>query len=182
MIRGLHLGGTLADASLGTLKTAGWEVTKGEPGDVIATLRKWAEDPSGFLLLHGSPGVGKTHACVALLRALLEGRWWPVYFTEAMWTGAIIHEPEMFDLAIFLLDDLCSGKTAEKGYEAADARAAIFGLLDRRINRNLPTLVTSNLSPKRIQDEIDTRWMSRLCSGTVIRCGGADRRLKGATG
>lgn len=170
-IRRLGFAGPLADASLADFS--------GVPTGL--TMAGWCTRPSGCLLLYGEPGVGKTHSALACYRACWLAGWYTVFIDCCELARMIQPAWEDWDECVLILDDIGGGLLAGKGYAADDARADLLLAINRRVKRNLPMLVTSNLSPKRLSAEIDARLASRLCSGIVIRCVGADRRVRGAT-
>ena len=82
---------------------------------------------------------------------------------------------EFFDEAVkmrgIILDDLGLGKRSDFIPDI------IYLIIDERISRNKPTIVTSNLSIAEIAEQIDDRLASRLASFEIIELKGKDRRL-----
>lgn len=48
-----------------------WECREPWQKNVLHLAREWAENPSGWFFLAGTPGTGKTHLCVALCGVLM---------------------------------------------------------------------------------------------------------------
>ena len=71
-----------------------------------------------------------------------------------------------------ILDDLGAGSLSDH------ERRFTHDLLDRRINRNRRTVVTSNWTLEQIAERMDDRIASRLGSFTQLELRGRDRRLE----
>ena len=120
----------------------------------LAKAREWFEGwpdrvESG-LLFWGSPGTGKTHLAVAVLRELAERKGARVFFAEqrellkelqSTFDGAGRSESEVLapviDAEVLLLDDLGAGRTTPW------AQDVMHDVLAHRYNRRLPTLTTN---------------------------------------
>lgn len=76
------------------------------------------------------------------------------------------------DCGLMVLDDI--------GVREASGAAMDALLWTLNARQNLPLIVTGNLAPEKLVDVLDTRAVSRLCSGTVIEVTGQDRRLSNA--
>lgn len=148
----------------------------------------FAFEPVGTLIFHGSWGVGKTHLACAILNALrAEGK--PGLFT----TG-----PNLFNAIQARMDD-------DKGYQdilaamyktpllviddidkarATDYRVQVYTeVLNKRTNRNLATIITTNIAMKSdamaLKVCIGEAAASRLNKGLVlVRMVGNDFRTR----
>jgi len=151
----------------------------------VAAGRLW-----GALLI-GECGTGKTHLAVAAMKETVHpgamfravphllDYWRHAYEAdrrtpeEERVVGAIedLMAPFMTGRCLLVLDDLGT----EKATEWAGER--LWLMLDARYGASLPTIVTSNVDP----DRLDPRILSRFGRG-VVACTGKDVRLrKGAT-
>ena len=148
----------------------------------VAAGRLW-----GALLI-GECGTGKTHLAVAAMKETVHpgamfravphllDYWRHAYEAdrrtpeEERVVGAIedLMAPFMTGRCLLVLDDLGT----EKATEWAGER--LWLMLDARYGASLPTIVTSNVDP----DRLDPRILSRFGRG-VVACVGKDVRLKG---
>lgn len=135
--------------------------------------------------LFGQPGVGKTYAAACCVRLALEsGRRAKLVsvpsLLEAVKAGydggdrAVLDRAKGYDLLV--LDDL--------GMERATAWSmeTLSSLVDHRVSRGLPTVVTSNYGLGQLRDRWGGMEGNRLASRLAGACGrvelkGADRRL-----
>ncbi|MFA5897997.1 MAG: ATP-binding protein [Hyphomicrobium sp.] len=168
--------------------------------DALAAAKEFSSSPSGFLFLHGKPGVGKTHLAVGIFRdhaKTLRSRYregMPErdrdYFSEAdFWTvpelllhlrsqiGNDVGEEEaiapLLKSKLLILDDLGAEKMTDW------VRQAFYVVISRRERDELPTVITSNLSLGEIEARIgDERITSRIGGAAkIIRMDGQDGRL-----
>lgn len=158
------------------------------------------EPPLRSLLLTGPTGTGKTHEAYGALRALAESaprrRYHLIATTTAdMYgalrpggqTGAAEHYlGQLSTVPLLLLDDLGSAKASEWTEETT------YRLINERYNTCLPTIFTSNLPPRAVDERgqptggpdlagmLGDRIVSRLAEmTTVIGLTGRDRRRTG---
>jgi len=135
-----------------------------------STAERFAENPSGWLVLLGGYGCGKTHLAAAVAnRCLQAGR--AVLFVvvpdlldhlRATYSpsSAVSYDErfqEVRNAPILVLDDLGTQNTTPWAGEK------LYQILNHRYNARLPTIITSN---QRL-DEIDLRMRSRLVDPTV---------------
>jgi DNA replication protein DnaC len=160
--------------------------------DVRGYVREYPNAPKPGLLFIGSPGTGKTHLAVAVLRSLIERGFEGVFFDfQALLnhirsgydvaSGTMDREayPMALDAQILVLDDL--GAHRIKDF----VEDTITAIITHRCNNRKPTIFTTNLSeinPGRshreedihskytLEERIGTRAYSRLFEMcTVIR-------------
>ena len=150
--------------------------------DVLSALkaaRKFASQPKGWLVISGTPGVGKTHLAAAIANELIRRRQ-PALFLNVpellSFLRAGFHannrdsrDPDfetrlhtIKDFPILILDDW----GAHSDTPWADEQ--LYLILNSRTERVLPTVVTSNL----ILEDIDpprvrSRLMNRLIAEIV---------------
>lgn len=148
------------------------------PTRLIDTARRWAERPDGLLLLYGPPGAGKTWTAVGVLRAILTaGTLAPGscrYVSERRFLdgakAAFDHDvpnralPETHPrrIPLLLYDDLAACRMTDW------AKGEIAGLLEARHAEDLPTIITSNLSPHGLAAAIDARTSSRISESRMM--------------
>jgi DNA replication protein DnaC len=145
-------------------------------------LEKCREYASGFhdhydtgrcLILSGAVGTGKTHLAIAVLREVVElmgykGKYWTVGgllqiirssfdknspFTEFDVVESIINTD------LLVLDEV--GATKQSEFELA----TLFNIINSRYERQVPTIVISNLGPKQIGEALGERCFDRLREG-----------------
>jgi DNA replication protein DnaC len=150
----------------------------------------------GSILLTGGTGSGKTHIAISILRELIKLN--KIYRSNVCFITApeflleirntfnkkVVdfdeHEPkteeEIIDkyagCELLILDDLGAEKSSDFAIQS------LYLLIDRR-NRNLkPTIITTNLSLKEIEEKLDARIASRLSDMKVIKINMPDYRKK----
>jgi DNA replication protein DnaC len=112
--------------------------------------RMYASNPSGALILHGTFGTGKTHLLAAICNESLSKYDITSLFTTAPELFAAIqqrigHNEEYLSLIeqggktrLFVVDDADKAKWTEFREEI------YFGIIDRRVRRGLPTVISTN--------------------------------------
>jgi DNA replication protein DnaC len=134
--------------------------------------RSFAENPTGWLVLKGGYGCGKTHLAAAIANACVE-RGQPVLFITvpdlldhlraAFAPSSPVEYDTRFDqvrtASVLVLDDL--------GTESSTpwAQEKLFQIFNYRYNARLPTVVTTN----RELEEIPLRLRSRLVDPDLAR-------------
>lgn len=112
----------------------------------------WADDPRGWLYIHGAFGAGKSHLAAAIANAQLGSR-----IARFLTVGKLLDTltmsirdgttdrllSELLDCDVLILDELSSAHLAEA---ASDWR---FGRIERIVNerQGKPTVITSNVAP-----------------------------------
>ena len=154
------------------------------PADLVGpagdALREWVADPHpGNLLLLGNIGVGKSHAAVAACRARFASgdslRFLPVgELLDALdWRRPDSHHTleQLCTVDLLVVDDLGTERSNEWTGER------LYLVVNRRWLDERPTIVTTNLQPDQLADELGQRTYSRLRdSATAIMFTGEDRR------
>ncbi len=156
--------------------------------DLRGAVLDWLAKPNDGLLITGDAGRGKTYLAAAIVRMLIliRNHFKPpreVYFIRCPEFYLLIRE--CFDLRIserhvyeqltspywLALDDMGAGALSDF------QRSATLELLDQRLNKNYPTIVTTNWSLGEITAKMDERIASRLGAFTALELAGKDRRL-----
>ena len=183
------------------LRTQGFDSFKleyypaGEQRDLMARnlslLREYAEGfsaQSDSLIFCGATGLGKTHLSTALARRVIE-RGFDVYYTTAlqmfgdfeharfgteMGMESVVSLDRYTNCELLILDDL--------GTEVSNqfTNSCLYLVLNERINKGLPTVISTNLSGKEIKARYNDRIASRILGDfkPLLFVGTDVRRLK----
>ena len=120
------------------------------------------------LAMFGGTGLGKTHLSTAIARKVIEGGWDVVYVScvdmfadyEAQRFGNTTGTPTGADLSrytdcdLLIIDDLGTEMTNQF------TASCLYGLLNTRLNRHLPVILSTNLET----DEFRKRYWDRITS------------------
>lgn len=147
--------------------------------DLIAM---WMRQPTDGLFLTGSVGTGKTHLAAAMIRMAIESgqrakfKRAADFFSELRATYSMEgSEQEVLRSHLaprwLVLDDIGAGNVSDH------ERRFTLQLLDKRLNENRPTIVSTNWNLEEIAQRMDERVASRLASFTLLAFTGADRRV-----
>jgi DNA replication protein DnaC len=161
--------------------------------ELISDLKALIEHGFDGIVLTGNTGSGKTHLAISILKEILErrktdfamGDFRPALVTapellqrlrESFGSGTMETESEIIDkyssCELLVLDDLGSEKTSEY------AVTSLYIILDRRDRELRPTIITTNLSLKEIDEKLGARIASRLSAWHNIRINMPDYRKK----
>ena len=134
----------------------------------------FAKSLDGWLVLMGHPGRGKTHLAAAIAnynrRQGLECLFIQVadlldYLRSTYAPSANTTYDELFDkirnIPLLVLDDY-GERTATPW-----SREKLYQIINHRYNARLPTVITTSLSLRKIEKEIDRRISSRMADPTV---------------
>jgi DNA replication protein DnaC len=122
---------------------------------------------SKSIFMNGSTGLGKTFLSAAIANELLKKGFSVAFDTIQNYLRAI--ENEHFgrstdrdtlqiinDADLLIIDDLGSE------FSSSFYSAAIYNIINTRLNKCAPTIISSNLSLQELQDKYDDRIISRL--------------------
>lgn len=159
--------------------------------DAKIAVRRYAESPMGWCrVLMGQYGCGKTHLAYAAANYRRENGLPYRMITAPALMGqlknsidekkrsidsmaAVAFGPEEWvkvygeTKALLILDDFGAQQDTEW------ATAQLFTILDMRYDRELPTLITTNLGMK----QMDPRIASRCAAGVIV-CNAPDQRVR----
>jgi len=154
---------------------------------VLAFCKAYADafaPGAGSLLFYGPTGLGKTHLSLAIAREVIALGYGVIYGSAQNLLARMERErfagfgantgdaeESILSCGLLVLDDLgmeFSGKFAD---------AALYNIINTRLNRGLPTIVSTNLSPRQREDKYGERVSSRIIGNyTTLRFFGSDIR------
>ena len=125
-----------------------------------------AHSPS--LLFFGEVGVGKTHLSLSIVTEVLKQGYEVIYDSIGNLISRI--EQEHFSreksqedtLQILLNTDFLILDDLGTEFQTQFNLSVIYTIINTRINRNLPTIISTNLNWKQLSDQYEERIMSRL--------------------
>ncbi|MCL2014310.1 MAG: ATP-binding protein [Oscillospiraceae bacterium] len=139
-------------------------------------------DDSPSLLFIGKTGLGKTHLSLAIANEVIKKGYSVLYITANELVNKTQNEyfgkeksnetlDAIFSANLVILDDL----GAE--FDTKFSLAVIYDLVNTRQNRNLPTIINTNLSASELVGEYNERIASRIvCCYKMFRFFGKDIR------
>lgn len=124
-------------------------------------------DSSESILMFGRTGLGKTHLSLAIANKVLERGYSVIYDSIINILRSIErehfsreHSSEMIDLImdaeLLILDDLGTE------YESAFYNSTIYNIINTRLNRGRPTIISTNLDFAGIRRRYEERVVSRI--------------------
>lgn len=139
----------------------------------VTSLKRYTEKPIESIYLYGKCGSGKTHLAVSVMRELYKNRKdifqdvifqsVPELLLEIRQTFRNNSEDTEADIIEryssykhLILDDFGAEKSSEFTI------ASLYLIINRRLNNNLSTLVTSNLTINEVEEQINARLASRF--------------------
>jgi DNA replication protein DnaC len=140
----------------------------------LGATRAFADNPEGWLVLVGPNGCGKTHLAAAVANARLSENEHAIicpvpdlldHLRSTFAPDSRVTYDELFETirtaAVLILDDL--------GTQSATAWAQekLYQLINYRYTAKLPTVVTSNLSPEKLEPRIGSRLRDRSLSKVI---------------
>ncbi|SFX27660.1 ATP-binding protein [Ruminococcus sp. XPD3002] len=149
--------------------------------------RRYAEQftpNSESILMFGKTGLGKTHLSLAIANAVLQ-KGYSVIYDSVINLLRIVenehfsrdHSSEMIDMLmnteLLIMDDLGTE------YVSTFYSSTVYNIINTRLNRRKPTIISTNLDFKGISGRYDERVVSRLTSTyTCLEFVGDDVRLQ----
>ncbi len=150
----------------------------------------YAEDfdtSSPSLFMHGKTGLGKTHLSLAIGGYLVNKGFGVIYGSAQNiltklerekfgrnYDDNIFAEESLLGCDLLIIDDL----GAE--FSTSFTTAAVYNIINTRISRGLPVIISTNLTPEELEDKYTQRITSRIIGNyTSLRFQGRDvRQLK----
>ena len=148
--------------------------------------KRYAENFSSHsanLLMSGRTGLGKTHLSLAIAKAAIQKGFGVIYGSAPDLLAQIEKErfsrgdsanqtlDLMLDCDLLILDDL--GAEFATNFTAA----TIYQIMNSRLNKGLPTIISTNLSFSALQERYGDQIASRISGGFVpLLCVGKDIR------
>ncbi|MCD7891402.1 MAG: ATP-binding protein [Ruminococcus sp.] len=141
-------------------------------------------ESSESILMFGKTGLGKTHLSLAIANKVLERGYSVVYDSIINILRSIErehfsreHSTDFFDLImdtdLLILDDLGTE------YESTFYSSTIYNIINTRLNRSKPTIISTNLNHDDIRRRYDERLVSRITAVyTCLEFKGKDVRLQ----
>lgn len=144
------------------------------------------KEPLNNIYIFGNTGCGKTHLAVAMVRRLYDtdrvfrdnGRIYKKSVTFRNMADLIFEIKQTFNQSrpdgesvlinnygncgLLVLDDLGAENVGDWSTQV------LYLIVERRYRENLPTIVTSNMTPAELEKSHGSRIASRLCSGELI--------------
>jgi len=154
---------------------------------ILDFTKKYADEfnaSSQSIFMSGRTGLGKTHLSLAIANKVLENGYSVIYDSVINILRNIEkehfsreHSTEMFDLImeadLLILDDLGTE------YESPFYNATIYNIINTRLNRSKPTIISTNLNFAGIGRRYDERVVSRIVSAyACLEFQGEDVRLQ----
>lgn len=132
----------------------------------VKTFKEWNGES---LMIWGEPGNGKTHLAAAIVNDLSEKGYIVVFqsvpellqrirstFNSENKENETQIMRALLECDLLILDDIGAEKTTEWVEEK------LFNIIDGRYRKELPTLYTSNLQPKELQNQVGKRSYDRM--------------------
>ncbi len=162
------------------------------PSDILEQVCRFAKKDRNILFFAGTPGIGKTYLCIAILKNYLEKFINPDVVNWGAYTERNLlsflrqkineghdYSYDLKNIAekdFLILDDLGSSR----GTGATDWQKEImFDLIDMRWGNRLPTVITSNIWIDELEKIYGERFVSRLkdSSNMIIQLQWHDKRI-----
>ena len=114
----------------------------------------------------GKTGLGKTHLSLAITKEVIIKGYSAAYDSIVNFLREIEKEhfgrsdkdtlSLLLDVDLLVLDDLGSE------FDSAFYSSTVYNIINSRLNKGLPTVISTNLSPQEMQKKYDDRIISRL--------------------
>ncbi len=143
--------------------------------DILEYCKCYAEDfdtESESLYMHGATGLGKTHLSLAIANVVAGNGYRVIYDTaqniltslekeKFSYSGSTERENEILDCDLLIIDDLGSE------FSTQFTVAAIYNIVNTRINRSKPVIISTNLTESELEAKYTQRITSRIIGNYV---------------
>lgn len=159
-------------------------------GQIYEFCVNYAEDfdtHSPSLFMYGATGLGKTHLSLSIAREAIEKGYAVIYGSTQNLLSKLerehfsrageekgVTEQMLLDCDLLILDDL----GAE--FSTSFTVAAIYNIVNTRLNTGLPVIISTNLSPQELEAKYTQRITSRIVGNytSLLFCGKDVRQIK----
>ncbi len=143
--------------------------------EILEYCKCYAEDfdvESESLYMHGATGLGKTHLSLAIANVVAENGFRVIYDTaqnllsslekeKFSYSGTNEREKEVLGCDLLIIDDLGSE------FSTQFTVAALYNIINTRINRSKPVIISTNLSETELEAKYTQRITSRIIGNYV---------------
>lgn len=143
--------------------------------EILEYCKCYAEDfdtDSESLYMHGATGLGKTHLSLAIANVVAENGFRVIYDSaqnllsslekeKFSYSGSGDREKEILDCDLLIIDDLGSE------FSTNFTVAALYNIINTRINRSKPVIISTNLSETELEAKYTQRITSRIIGNYV---------------
>ncbi len=139
---------------------------------VLRFCKKYADEfspESHSLIFQGGPGLGKTHLSLSIAQTVIDKGYGVIYVSAPNIVSRLENdrfgnnserkaetEQLLNECDLLILDDMGTE------YQSKFGVSVMYNTLNTRLMTNHPTIISSNLSAKEIQEMYGTRMMSRI--------------------
>lgn len=149
---------------------------------VMKWAREWLKNPTGYVLISGKNGSGKTFFAKSLLEGFSSEQWEKKFYvlselnmewkdSQSQWKSDTQLCKNLSDYKILILDDLGSIRVPTDPF-----LDFLYTLIDSRYRHKKVTIITTNLNYPDLREKFGDAIASRVTSGKCMRFDGADRR------
>lgn len=118
------------------------------------------------LFISGKTGLGKTHLSLAIAEKLLTQGWNVLYDSAINYLTKIESEyygkTEGDTLSVLMGADLLILDDLGSEYDKSFYTSTIYNIINTRLNKGIPTIISTNLNPAEIEARYEPRIVSRL--------------------
>lgn len=143
--------------------------------EILEYCKCYAEDfdtESESLYMHGATGLGKTHLSLSIANVVAENGYRVIYDSaqnllsslekeKFSYSGSNEREKEILDCDLLIIDDLGSE------FSTQFTVAALYNIINTRINRSKPVIISTNLSESELEAKYTQRITSRIIGNYV---------------
>ena len=151
-----------------------------KPQAFINAVKAYADNPSGYFLMAGLAGVGKTYAAAAIMKNI-EEKGKETRYIESMelyqeWLEVApkyLHLLNMLQSIYFLIIDDFGHKSSSESYNEF-----LHMLFSKRKSTQKPTVIITNLTSEKMAENTKSAIYSRVTSNIILKLEGKDRRIR----